>query len=174
VRRTFVVSLAVAAVLALAAPAGAVTRVPFDAPARTYTVPAEVCGYEILAEERSGHPGTLTLDASGSVVGMRTRGAFDTVLSSSLGTLTYESWGTTSVTRNADGTWTMVQSGSGLAITPRDDPEGHKLVWFLGTVVSVGDFDPKTLDFWPVAQERFGEDADVCGQLVSGLKSRHD
>ena len=103
----------------------------------------------ISAQERAGHPGYLTLDDNGEVVQVQFQGSFDTVLSSSLGELTFESIGSTVVTANADGTWTMVQKGSGLAVVPATDPAGPKLVWFTGKVTSIGSFDSKNLTFVP-------------------------
>ena len=64
--------------------------------------------------------------------------------------------------------------GSGLAVVPRDDPAGPKLVWCTGRVSSVGDFDPETLTFVPRTQIRSGITSNVCEMLVTGLKTRHD
>ena len=134
-----------------------------------------VCpGVIISAQERAGHPGYLTLDDNGEVVQVQFQGSFDTVLSSSLGELDLQSIGSTVVTANADGTWTMVQKGSGLAVVPATDPAGPKLVWFTGKVTSVGSFDSKNLTFVPQTQVRSGIDSNICEMLVSGLKTRHD
>ena len=172
-RRSVVLLLAGLALLAFAAPAQATTRVPFVGPARSYQLDG-VCPFTISAQERDGHPGYLTLDDNGQVVQVQFQGSYDTVLSSSHGELTFGTIGSTVVTANGDGTWTMVQKGSGLAVVPRDDPEGPKLVWFTGVVSSVGDFDPKTLMFVPRTQVRSGITSNVCEMLVTGLKSRHD
>ena len=171
-RRFVAVVLAGLALLASALPAQATTRVREIFPARSYEV--DVCGFPILAEERSGHPGYLTLNDAGEVVGVQFKGSFDTVLSSSHGNLIIETTGSTSVTDNGDGTWTMVQKGSGLAVVPSGDPIGPTLLWFTGTVTSIGTFDPKTLEFTPISQVRGGITANVCGMLVTGLKHRHD
>lgn len=172
-RRSITVMLAGLALLASAAPAQATTRVPFVGPARSYEL-VGVCPFTISAQERAGHPGYLTLDDNGEVVQVQFRGSFDTVLSSSQGSLTFESIGSTVVTANGDGTWTMVQKGSGLAVVPASDPEGPKLVWFTGVVTSIGTFDSKTLEFVPQSQVRSGVDSNVCEMLVTGLKTRHD
>lgn len=172
-RRTVTLMLAGLALLAAAAPAHATTRVPFVGPARGYQLEG-VCPFTISAQERDGHPGFLTLDDNGEVVQVQYEGSYDTVLSSSLGELTFETMGSTIVTANGDGTWTMVQKGSGLAVVPRDDPEGSKLVWFTGRVTSVGDFDAKALTFIPRTQVRSGITSNVCEMLVTGLKARHD
>lgn len=172
-RRSITVMLAGLALLASAAPAQATTRVPFVGPARSYEL-VGVCPFTISAQERAGHPGYLTIDDNGEVVQVQFRGSFDTVLSSSQGSLTFESIGSTVVTANGDGTWTMVQKGSGLAVVPASDPEGPKLVWFTGVVTSIGTFDSKTLEFVPQSQVRSGVDSNVCEMLVTGLKTRHD
>jgi hypothetical protein len=173
VRRFVTVALAGLALLASAAPAQANTRVPFVGPARSYQLEG-VCPFTISAQERDGHPGFLTLNDSGEVIEVEFGGAYDTVLSSSHGNLTFRTIGTTVVTANGDGTWTMVQRGTGLAVVPSGDPEGPKLVWFTGRVTSVGDFDPKTLTFVPRTQVRSGISSNVCEMLVTGLKTRHD
>ena len=172
-RRSLTVLLAGLALLASAAPSQATTRVPFVGPARSYEL-VGVCPFTIFAQERDGHPGYLTLDDSGTVVKVEFGGSYDTVLSSSHGGLTFETIGTTVVTANADGTWTMVQKGTGIAVVPSSDPAGSKLVWFTGRVTSVGTFDSKTLDFVPSSQVRSGIDSNICEMLVTGLKTRHD
>jgi hypothetical protein len=173
VRRSITVLLAGLALLAGAAPAQATTRVPFVGPARSYEL-VGVCPFTISAQERAGHPGYLTIDDNGEVVQVQFQGSFDTVLSSSLGELVFETIGSTVVTANADGTWTMVQKGSGLAVVPATDPAGPKLVWFTGKVTSIGSFDSKDLTFVPQSQVREGIDSNICEMLVTGLKTRHD
>jgi len=173
VRRSITVLLAGLALLAGAAPAQATTRVPFVGPARSYEL-VGVCPFTISAQERAGHPGYLTFDDNGEVVQVQFQGSFDTVLSSSLGELVFETIGSTVVTANADGTWTMVQKGSGLAVVPATDPAGPKLVWFTGKVTSIGSFDSKDLTFVPQSQVREGIDSNICEMLVTGLKTRHD
>lgn len=172
-RRFMTVMLAGLALLASAAPAQATTRVPFVGPARSYEL-VGVCPVTISAQERAGHPGFLTLDDKGEVVHVQYGGSYETVLSSSLGVLAFDTIGSTVVTANGDGTWTMVQKGSGLAVVPPGDPIGPRLVWFTGRVTSVGDFDAKTLTFVPRSQVRSGIASNVCEMLVTGLKTRHD
>jgi hypothetical protein len=173
VRRSVVLALVGLALLVFAAPAQATTRVPFVGPARSYTL-VGVCAFSITAQERSGHPGFLTLDDSGNVIRVEYQGSYDTVLLSSQGVLTFRTIGSTVVTQNPDGTWTQVQKGTGIAVVPASDPAGSKLVWFTGVVTSVGTFDPKTLDFVPTSQTRSGIDSNICEMLVTGLKTRHD
>ena len=171
-RRSVMVLLAGLALLAAAAPAQASTRVPFVGPPRSYQLDG-VCKFTISAEERAGHPGYLTLDDSGEVVQVQYQGSYDTVLSSSLGVLAFETIGSTTSAANGDGTWTMVQNGSGLAVVPSGDPAGPNLAWFTGKVTSVGDFDSRTLTFVPRTQVRSGIASSVCEMLVNGLKARH-
>jgi hypothetical protein len=174
VRRSLTVLLAGLALLVIAVPAHATTtRVPFVGPARSYQLDG-VCPFTIFAQERDGHPGFLTLDDSGTVIKVEYQGSYDTVLSSSQGELTFETIGSTVVTANADGTWTMVQKGTGLAVVPSGDPAGPALAWFTGRVTSVGDFDAKTLTFVPRTQVRSGVASNVCEMLVTGLKTRHN
>ena len=171
-RRSLMVLLVGLAVLAMAAPAQATTRVPFVGPARAYQLDG-VCPFTISAQERQGHPGFLTLDGSGEVVQVEFQGSFDTVLSSSLGELAFQTIGSTVVTANGDGTWTMVQKGSGIAVVPSSDPQGSRLVWFTGRVTSGGEVDAKTFSFVPTSQIRTGISSNICEMLVTGLKTRH-
>jgi hypothetical protein len=173
VRRTIGAVLIGLAVLATAVPGQASTRVPFVGPARSYQIDG-ACSFPVYAQERDGHPGYLVLDDAGVVVQVQYRGSYDTVLASSHGSLTFTTIGSTVVTANGDGSWTMVQKGTGIAVVPVGDPEGPKLVWFTGQVTSVGDFDAKTLVFVPRTQERSGISSNICEMLVTGLKTRHD
>lgn len=173
-RRSITVLLAGLALFIGAAPSQAsTTRVPFVGPARSYQLDG-VCPFTIFAQERDGHPGYLTLDDSGEVVQVQFQGSYDTVLSSSHGELTFGTIGSTVVTANGDGTWTMVQKGSGLAVVPSGDPAGPALAWFTGVVTSVGEFDAKTLMFIPRTQTRSGVASNICEMLVTGLKTRHN
>ena len=83
-RRSLTIMVVGLALLAMAAPAQATTRVPFVGPARSYEL-VGVCPFTISAQERAGHPGFLTLDDNGVVVQVEFQGSFDTVLSSSQG-----------------------------------------------------------------------------------------
>jgi hypothetical protein len=103
VRRSVASVLVGFALLIFAAPAQASTRVAFVGPARSYTLDG-VCASSISAQERSGHPGFLTLDDGGNVVKVEYQGSYDTVLSSSQGVLTFTTIGSTTVTQNPDGT----------------------------------------------------------------------
>ena len=160
-------------VVTAAAPAQATTRVPFVGPARSYQLDG-ICSFTIFAQERDGHPGFLTLDDAGQVVQVQYHGSYETVLSSSHGSLTFQTIGSTVVTANGDSTWTMEQVGSGIAVVPSGDPAGPALVWFTGRVTSVGAFDAKTLEFVPRTQVRSGIAGNICEMLVTGLKHRHD
>ena len=172
-RRSLTIMVVGLALLAMTAPAQATTRVPFVGPARSYELVGVCPPFTIFAQERAGHPGFLTLDDNGVVVKVEFQGSYDTVLSGPH-ELTFGTIGSTVVTANGDGTWTMVQKGSGLAVVPSGDPEGPKLVWFTGRVTSVGKFDSKTLTFVPSSQVRSGISSNVCDMLVTGLKARHD
>lgn len=174
-RSALAVVLASVALFATVAPAQAAktTQVKTVFPARSYQLDG-VCSFPISATERSGHPGFLTLNDKGEVIGVLYHGSYDTVLSSRFGDLTFTTYGLTSVTANRDGTWTMVQIGEGISVVPPGDPEGSKLVWFTGVVTSVGTFDAKSLQFVPTSQTRIGRASNICEMLVAGLKHRHD
>jgi hypothetical protein len=173
VRRSLAVVLTGLALVVFAAPAQATSVVRNVWPSRAYQIEG-ACTFIVYAQERGDHKGLLTLDDSGQPIGVQYRGSYDTELASSAGMLIVQTIGSTVITANGDGTWTMVQKGSGIAVVPKDDPEGPKLVWFTGTVTSVGAFDPKTLDFTPVTQTREALTSNLCGLFTTGLKHRHD
>ena len=173
-RRSITVMLAGLALLASAAPAQATTRVPFVGPARSYEL-VGVCPFTISAQERAGHPGYLTLDDNGEVVQVQFRAPSTRSCRARSVSSTFESIGSTVVTANGDGTWTMVQKGSGLAVVPASDPEGPKLVWFTGARDLHRHLRLEGRStFVPQSQVRSGIDSNVCEMLVTGLKTRHD
>ena len=79
-----------------------------------------VCSFTIYAQERDGHPGFLTLDDAGQVVQVQYQGSYETVLSSSRGSLTFQTIGSTVVTANGDGTWTFTLEGKSYLIDDKD------------------------------------------------------
>jgi hypothetical protein len=154
--------------------ASALTRVTYEVAPLTYSYrEGEVCPMALELVERDGHTVTSTYDGD-TIVRTTISGSVTTEVSSSLGAERFESIGTATVTPNPDGTWTMVQLGSGLAVVPRGDPEGPRLVWFTGRVTSVGAWDEKGLVFTATSQVREGLASDVCEMLVAGIKRRHD
>lgn len=154
--------------------AAALTRVTYEVAPLVYTYrEGEVCPMALQLVERDGHTVTSTYDGD-AIVRTVISGSVTTEVSSSLGAMTFGSIGTSTVTPNPDGTWTMVQRGSGLAIVPATDPDGPRLVWFTGVVTSVGSWDEKGLVFTATSQVRDGLAANVCEMLVAGLKRRHD
>ena len=172
-RRSMTVLLAGLALLAGAAPAQATTRVPFVGPARSYEL-VGVCPVHHLCAGTRRSPGLpdprrQRRGRAGAVPGLLRHGPVELAGRAHLPTI-----GSTVVTANADGTWTMVQKGSGLAVVPATDPAGPKLVWFTGEVTSIGSFDSKDLTFVPQTQVRSGIDSNICEMLVTGLKTRHD
>jgi hypothetical protein len=165
--------MALVATVAISSPAAALVRVAYTAPPQYYEyAEGTVCPMAIQLTERDGHTMVSSYEGD-SIVRTDISGSVTTEITSSLGALTFESLGTTTVTPNADGTWTMVQKGSGLAIVPRGDPEGPALVWFTGRVTSVGAWYEKTLTFEATSQVREGLAANVCDMLVAGIKTRH-
>jgi hypothetical protein len=176
VRRSIVsvVVFAVAASLAFAAPASAVTRVVTNLPPQQGVVLGDSCDDPVTMTERSERVLTITYGDDGSIVRYDVRGPQTTEFANGSGTITIETTGTATYLRNDDGSWTQTFRGSGPVLVPASDPIGPTLLWFTGTVTSVGGFsDEKALLFTPETQTRAGIGSDVCGMLVTGLKTRH-
>ena len=175
-RRTVVsLALAFAVLVTVAAPpSSALTKTVTNLPAlKGFVLPAACFGGDITLTERKER--TLTTYLAGKdVVKYVISGGQTTLFQNAVkAEVTIDTTGTTTLTPNADGTWTSVQQGSGWAFVPPSDPAGPTLVWFTGTVTSVGTLDEKTFAFDVATQTRSGITSDICQMLVTGLKIRH-
>ncbi|MGE5227066.1 MAG: hypothetical protein ACM3OO_09350 [Planctomycetaceae bacterium] len=175
-RRTVVsLVLALATLLTVAAPpSSALTKAVTNLPAlKGFVLPGACFDGDVTLTERKERTLTTFLDGK-TVVKYVIGGGQTTLFENEAGAqLTIDTTGTTTLTPNGDGTWTSVQQGSGWALVPPSDPTGPTLVWFTGTVTSVGTLDEKTFAFDPATQTRSGITSDICLMLVSGLKIRH-
>ena len=176
-RRPIVLAVLVVALCALALPASAAGTTKITAPlsARQGVLLTDVCPFPVQLDERGGLVVTTTLDASRTPIRYDITGRQTTVLTNlSNGlTLSFETIGRTTIEPNSDGTFTMTQVGSGLAIDPGAADGEPRLAWFTGTVVSTGTLDEASLVMQVETQTRGGVVSDVCEMLVSGLKTRH-
>jgi hypothetical protein len=176
-RRPFALAVLVLAIFALAAPAAiaGTTKVTTPLAARQGVILTDACPFPVQLDERGGLVVTTTLDASGTPLRYDIRGRQTTVLTNlSNGlTLSFDTFGRTTIVPNGDGTFTMTQEGSGLAIDPATTEGEPTLAWFTGTVVSTGTLDERSLVLDVEDQTRSGIVSDVCEMLVSGLKTRH-
>lgn len=175
-RRTVVsLALAFATLLTVAAPpSSALTRTVTNLPAlKDFVLPGACFNGDVTLTERNERTLTTFLDGK-TVVRYLISGGQTTLFQNEAGAeVTIDTTGTTTLTPNGDGTWTMVQQGSGWAFVPPSDPTGPTLVWFTGTVTSTGTLDEKTFAFDVQTQTRSGITSDICMMLVTGLKIRH-
>jgi hypothetical protein len=87
--------------------------------------------------------------------------------------LSFDTTGRTTILPEGDGTFTMTQLGTGLAIDPGTVSGDPALDWFTGRVVSRGTLDARTLLLDVSSQHCIGVWSDICEMLVTGLKTRH-
>ncbi len=177
-RRTVpLVSLVVVVLLAVASGASALTTLTESVP-RLAAAPLEkACGpMEVVASDRNDLSATSTYDDR-TLVSRRMSGRqitlFERVGSGGGASISIETLGTRMITRNADGTYTLVYRGTGYWYDDGNLSGTAQLIRFTGTVRSVGEYDAGTFTFSPIDTTITGVTASICDMLVNGLKARH-
>ena len=157
----------------LAAPTTTTVSGPF--PARQGVVLDGICGFPVQLDERGGLTLTTTYDAARTPLRYEISGTQTTVLTNMSNglALRFDTLGRTTIVPNGDGTFTMTQVGSGLAIDAGTISGDPTLAWFTGRVVSRGTLDEGTFVLDVASQQRTGVVSDICEMLVTGLKTRH-
>ena len=170
----FVSLLAASLALAVApvASAGTVTEtVP-----RLNAAPVEkACGgMEVVATDRNEILATTVYDGR-DVLSRRITGKQITVFEWPNGSapIPIETLGPRTITRNADGTYTLAHRGTGYWYDDGSLSGTTQLVRYTGTVRSVGEYDAGTFTFTPIDTTISGVTASICDMLVAGLKARH-
>jgi hypothetical protein len=171
------VSLVVAVVLAVAPAASAVTVVTESVPRLELAPVEKACGgMEVVATDRTDLSATSTYDDR-TLLSRRISGRqvtlFDRVGSGGGASISIETLGTRTITRNADGTYTLLYRGTGYWYDDGNLSGTAQLVRFTGTVRSVGEYDAGTFTFSPIETTITGVTASICDMLVNGLKARH-
>jgi len=140
-----------------------------------HVVLTNVCPFPVQLDERGGLNLTTTFDAAKTPIRYDLSGTQTTLLTNLANgnALLFDTIGRTTIVPNADGTATVVQTGSGLAIDQGLTSGDPTLAWFTGTVTSTGVLDAKTLLLEVTTQQLDGLSSDICEMLVSGLKTRH-
>ena len=162
--------------LAMSAPAWASIILEEYVPRRDATPLEKACPFEVVATDRSVQRATSVFTDDGLTLLKRTiSGSQQTVFEwvSSGSTITIETIGSTTITRNGDGTYTLVQKGSGFWFDDGTFSGTAELVRFTGTVRAVGYYDAKSFTFQPIIRTIRGVTAPICDMLVTGLKTRH-
>lgn len=176
-----VVSLVVAA-LALGvvlAPGAAAAEVSIESVPRLLAAELNVeksCGgMQITATDRNQISATSTYDDRDLVsrrITARQVTVFEWVNAGST-PIPIETLGSRTITRNADGTYTLVMRGTGYWHDDGSLSGDPQLVRFTGTVRSIGEYDAGTFTFRPIETTITGITAPICEMLVQGLKARH-
>jgi hypothetical protein len=168
------VSLVVTAVLLAIAPAASAETFTETVP-RLQRAPIEkACGaMEVTATDRNELTATSTFDEKTLI--RRTITGRQLTLFEWLngGSIEIETLGTRTITRNADGTYSLVHRGTGYWYDTGTLSETPQLTRYTGTVRSVGEYDSTTFTFTPIRTTFSGVTADICEMLVAGLKARH-
>jgi hypothetical protein len=136
-----------------------------------HVVLASACPFPVQLDERGGLIVTTTYDAAKTPIRYDLTGTQTTLLTNLANgkALLFDTLGRTTIVPNADGTATVTQVGSGLAIDEGLTSGDPTLAWFTGT----GVLDAKTLLLQVTSQQRVGLSSDICEMLISGLKTRH-
>ena len=170
----FVSLLAVTLVLAAASVAVAET-VTETVPRLNATPVEKACGgMEVVATDRNEVLATTVYDGR-DVLSRRITGKQITVFEWPNGSapIPIETLGARTITRNADGTYTLVHRGTGYWYDTGSLSDTPLLIRFTGTVRSIGEYDAGTFTFTPIDTTISGVTASICDMLVAGLKARH-
>ena len=162
--------------LAMSAPAWATITLKEFVPKRDGTLLEKACSFEVLATDRSVQRATGTFTDDGTTLLKRSiSGSQVTVFEwfNSGSTIAIETIGGTTITRNADGTYTLLQKGSGFWFDDGTYSGTAELIRFTGTVRAVGYYDAKSFTFQPISRTISGVTSSICEMLVTGLKTRH-
>jgi hypothetical protein len=180
-RRFLLVPTALVLMLAMIAPAWADVTLKESVPRRDRAKLEKVCDddgapIDITASDRLEQRATSTFsDDMRDLLSRTISGKQLTVFQWGTDgpTTPIETVGTTSITRNDDGTYTLVQKGSGFWFDDGSFSEIDELVRFTGTVTAVGNYDAKSFTFQPISRTFSGITAPMCPMLEVGLKTRH-
>ncbi len=171
---SLVVAFALASVPAAAAAEVSVESVPRLLEAEL-NVEKSCGGMQITATDRNQVTATSTYDERELLsrrITERQITVFEWVNAGST-PIAIETLGTLTITRNADGTYTFVQRGTGYWYDDGSLSGDPQLVRFTGTVTSIGEYDASTFTFRPIETTITGITAPICEMLVLGLKARH-
>jgi len=162
--------------LAMSAPAWATITLKEFVPRRDATPLEKACAFEVVATDRSVQRATSIFTDDGTTLLKRSiSGSQQTVFEwvNSGSTITIETIGSTTITRHDDGTYTLVQKGSGFWFDDGTYSGIAELTRFTGTVTAVGYYDAKSFTFQPISSTISGVTSSICEMLVTGLKTRH-
>jgi len=177
-RPASLVSLVVAAVLALA-PAAAAADVVVDSVPRleTFAIESKACSMDnVVATDRNTITATSTYDDRTLLKRTITQSQVTVFEWTNSGTqIPIETLGTRTLTRNADGSYTLVLRGTGYWYDDGSLSGTPQLLRYTGTIRSVGELAEDNWTFKPYAGRTTikGVTASICEMLVAGLKARH-
>lgn len=161
--------------LAMSAPAWADITLTEFVPRRDRTLLEKACPFEVQASDRLVQTATSVftddLRLIRRTIKSRQITAFEWVNSGSV--VEIETIGSTTITSNPDGTYTLVQKGSGFWFDDDSLSGIAEFVRFTGTVRAVGTYDAKESRFQPISRTISGVTASMCEMLVTGLKTQH-
>lgn len=145
-------------------------------PRRELTPFEKACPFEVTASDRSVQRATSTFSDDHVTLLKRTisgsqQTVFEWVNSGSM--IAIETIGGTTITRNDDGTYALVQKGSGFWLDDGSYSGTAELIRFTGTVSAVGYYDAKSFTFQPISRTINGVTSPICEMLLTGPKTRH-
>ena len=174
--RRSLMSLTIAlATVALVAPAWAATTITEVVPRRVSAPVDKECQFEVVADDRLEQKASSSFDDSRTLLKGAISGKQVTVFErvGPANTIEIESLGSTTITRQSDSTYTLVQKGSGFWFDDGSLSGTPELLRFTGSIRAVGYYDAATFTFQPVTRTISGVTSSICEMLVTGLKTRH-
>ena len=175
-RRILIAVTVALATLATSAAALAVSTVTEIVPRRDRTPIEKACPFEVVASDRLEQTATSRFaDDRDTLLARTIKGKQRTVFEQTNGaTIEIETVGSTSITRNADGTYTLVQRGSGILVRRRQPlRHGRAVAVHRAPCESIGGYDATAFTFHPITRQIDGITSSICDMLVTGLKTRH-
>lgn len=136
----------------------------------------KACPFEVVASDRLEQTATSVFTDDAVLLKRTIKGKQLTALewvNSGVLPVEIETVGTSTITRNADGTYTLVQKGSGFWFDDGSLSKTAEFLRFTGTVRAVGEYDAKSFVFQPISRSISGVTAPVCEMIEVGLKTRH-
>lgn len=173
--RRILIALSVAlTALAMIPAAQAASTVTEPVPRRDRSPIEKACPFEVVASDRLEQTATSRYADDRTLLGRTIKGKQRTVFEQTNGAaIEIETVGSTTLTRNADGTYSLVQRGSGFWFDDGNLSGTAELLRFTGTVRATGLYDAATFTFQPITSEIDGITSSICEMLVTGLKTRH-
>ena len=175
-RRIVLAPMTLVLMFAMTAPAWANIVLQEYVPRRDRVAIEKACPFEFVASDRLVQTATSEFTDDLVLLNRAIKGKQITVLEwvdSGVPAIAIETLGSTTITRNADGTYTLLQKGSGFWFDDGSLSGTAEFLRFTGTVRAIGEYDAKSFVFRPISRSISGVTAPICTMIEIWLKTRH-